>query len=107
MPLASIDLVASDGQVAHFVRTPRFGRDFNGAGDTLAALFLVHYLRTRSVADALSASASSVFGIVKRTAEAGARELLLVEAQDELVRPIEQFRAEVLGTLKERGDHVG
>jgi pyridoxine kinase len=44
---------------------------------------------------------------VKRTAEAGSRELLLIEAQDELVRPSEQFRAEVLGTLKERGDHVG
>jgi pyridoxine kinase len=89
------------------VRTPRFGRDFNGAGDALAALFLVHYLRTRSVADALVVSASSVFGIVKRTAEAGSRELLLVEAQAELVRPSEHFRIEVLGALKERGDHVG
>jgi pyridoxine kinase len=44
MPMASIDLVASDGRVVHFARTPRFGRDFNGAGDALAALFLVHYL---------------------------------------------------------------
>jgi pyridoxine kinase len=106
-PTASIDLVASDGHIAHLVRTPRFGRDFNGAGDALAALFLVHYLRTRSVADALVVSASSVFGIVKRTAEAGSRELLLVEAQAELVRPSEHFRIEVLGALKERGDHVG
>ncbi|HEV3247650.1 MAG TPA: pyridoxal kinase PdxY [Beijerinckiaceae bacterium] len=105
-PMGSIDLVASDGQVVHFVRTPRFGRDFNGAGDALAALFLVHFLRMRSVADALAAAVGSVFGIVKRTEEAGSRELLLVEAQDELVHPSEQFRAEALGTLKERGDHV-
>ncbi|MBV9054989.1 MAG: pyridoxal kinase PdxY [Hyphomicrobiales bacterium] len=96
----SIDLVASDGRTAHFVRTPRLDRDFNGAGDALAALFLVHYLRTRSVPDALSAATSSIFGIVKRTANAGSRELLLIEAQDELIHPSERFRAEFLGTLK-------
>ena len=106
-PAPSINLVASDGHVAHLVRTPRFGREFNGAGDALAAVFLVHYLRTRSVADALSASASSVFGILKRTAEAGSRELLLVEAQDELIHPSECFRVEILARLEKRGDHVG
>ncbi|MBV9568713.1 MAG: pyridoxal kinase PdxY [Hyphomicrobiales bacterium] len=101
-PTASIDLVASDARVVHLVRTPRFGREFNGAGDALAALFLVHYLRTRSAGDALAASASSVFGVLKRTAEAGARELLLIEAQDELVHPSERFPVEVLGRLREK-----
>jgi pyridoxine kinase len=35
-----------------------------------------------------------VFGILKRTAEAGSREILLIEAQDELVKPSATFRAE-------------
>ncbi|MBV8428108.1 MAG: pyridoxal kinase PdxY [Hyphomicrobiales bacterium] len=98
-PEASIEVIASDGRVAHRLRTPRFGREFNGAGDALAALFLVQYLRTLPVAEALAASAASVFGVVKRTAEAGSRELLLVEAQDELVRPTERFAVDVLGCL--------
>ena len=51
----------------------------------MAALFLVHYLRSRSVSEALAASAASVFGVLKRTADAGSRELLLIDAQDELV----------------------
>ena len=46
--------------------------------------------------DALSRSASSVFGVLKRTAEAGSREILLIEAQDELVNPTAAFRAEQL-----------
>jgi pyridoxine kinase len=106
-PEASIDLIASDNRIAHRLRTPRFGREFNGAGDALAALFLVHYLRTRSVADALAASATSVFGIVKRTAQAGSRELLLVEAQDELVCPSERFEVEALVDRNRRMVSVG
>ena len=106
-PTGSIDLVASDGHEVHLVRTPRFSREFNGAGDAMAALFLVHYLRTRSVAEALAASAASVFGILKRTAEVGSRELLLVEAQEELVAPTERFHVESLGSLNLRGHHGG
>ena len=106
-PSGAIDLVASDGWVAHLVRTPRLNLEFNGAGDALAAIFLVHYLRMRSVPGALEASAASIFGILKRTAEAGSRELLLIEAQDELVRASERFTSKVLGTLEQRGEHVG
>ena len=46
--------------------------------------------------DALSHAASSVFGILKRTAAAQSREILLIEAQDELVKPSATFRAEQL-----------
>jgi pyridoxine kinase len=105
-PSSSIDIVASDGHVVLFVRTPRLGREFNGAGDAMAALFLVHYLRSRSVSEALAASAASVFGVLKRTADAGSRELLLIDAQDELVAPSKCFRVEVLGSVNQRGDHV-
>ena len=65
-------------------------------GDVIAALFLAHLLRTGSAADALSHAASSVFGILKRTAAAQSREILLIEAQDELVKPSATFRAEQL-----------
>jgi pyridoxine kinase len=35
-----------------------------------------------------------VFGVLRRTAEAGSREILLVEAQEELVNPGRVFPAE-------------
>ena len=46
--------------------------------------------------EALERSAASVFGILKRTADLGAEEMALIEAQDELVNPGTTFRAETL-----------
>jgi pyridoxine kinase len=66
----------------------------DGAGDLMAALFFFHLLRTGSIAEALPRAVSSVFGLVQRTAEAGARELVLIEAQDEIVNPSSVFSAE-------------
>ena len=40
--------LASAGRECFRVRTPKLGAAFNGAGDAIAALFLVHYLATRS-----------------------------------------------------------
>ena len=60
----------------------------------LAALFFAHYLRTESIAEALSRAASSIFGLLKRTADAGSREILLIDAQDEFVTPSRVFAAE-------------
>jgi len=78
------------------VRTPKLAISANGAGDVIAALFFAHYLRTASIAEALSRAASSVFGVLRRTAEAVAREILLVEAQDELINPGRVFEPEKL-----------
>ena len=47
-----------------------------------------------SAAEALSRAASSVFGVLKRTAEASSREILLVDAQEEFVNPARVFAAE-------------
>jgi pyridoxine kinase len=66
----------------------------DGAGDLLAALFFFHLLHTGSISEALPRAVSSVFGLIQRTAEAGARELMLVEAQDEIVSPSSVFWAE-------------
>jgi pyridoxine kinase len=98
-PADRIDLVVSDGKRLHLVRTPRLGAEFNGAGDMIAALFLFHYLRKRNAAAALTAVAASVFGVLRRTLEAGSRELLLVAAQDELVSPSYSFAAEPIGDI--------
>ena len=86
-----IDLVASDGIECCRLRTPRLPIVVNGAGDAIAALFLAHYLRTGSAADAMSLAASSIFGVLNRTAEAGSTEMLLVEAQEEIVAPSRVF----------------
>jgi pyridoxine kinase len=63
----------------------------SGAGDAIAALFLAHWLRTGSAAEALGSAAASVFGLLQRTADAGSREILLVEAQEEFVAPTRTF----------------
>jgi pyridoxine kinase len=95
-PADAIDLVASDASGAFRVRTPKLPIAVNGAGDAIAALFFAHHLSTGSAAQALSRAASSVFGVLKRTADAGSREILLIDAQDEFVRPSRVFPAEPL-----------
>ncbi len=95
-PDATAELAVCDDTGAYRLRTPKLPIAANGTGDVIAALFLAHLLRTGSAADALSRSASSVFGILRRTAEARSREILLIEAQDELVNPGAAFPAEQL-----------
>jgi 8-oxo-dGTP pyrophosphatase MutT (NUDIX family) len=60
-------------------------------------LFFAHYLRGGNVADALSRAASSIFGVLAKTAESGAREIQLIAAQDQIVRPSRVFEAQALG----------
>ena len=95
-PADAIDLVASDAAGAFHVRTPKLPISVNGAGDAIAALFFAHHLRSGSAADALSRAVSSVFGVLKRTAEASSREILLIDAQDEFVNPTTAFQPERL-----------
>jgi pyridoxine kinase len=92
-PPDAIDLLACDDSGRYRLRTPKLPISVNGAGDAIAALFFAHCLKTSSAADALSRAVSAVFGVLKGTAEAGSREILLVEAQDELVKPSREFRA--------------
>jgi pyridoxine kinase len=93
-PADAIDLLASDRNGKFRVRTPRLDISINGAGDAIAALFFFHYLRSGAVADALAGAAASVFGLLRRTAEAKSREILLVAAQDEFVNPSTRFKPE-------------
>jgi pyridoxine kinase len=90
-PADSLDVIASESSGGrHLVRTPRLDTPANGAGDLIAALFFFHYL-SRGAAEALAAATSSVFGLLRRTQEAGAAETVLIEAQDELVSPSRWF----------------
>ncbi|HEV2606178.1 MAG TPA: pyridoxal kinase PdxY [Microvirga sp.] len=93
-PDDAIDLVAGEGGRYWRVRTPKLSLSVNGAGDAIAALFFVHYARTRSAAQALGEAAASVYGLMKRTEEAGSREILTVAAQEEFVSPSRRFAVE-------------
>jgi pyridoxine kinase len=93
-PNDAIDLIASDRTGLVRVRTPKLPMTADGAGDLIAALFFLHLLREGSIAEALSRATSSVFGLLRRTADANAREMLLVEAQDEIVNPSTRFSAQ-------------
>ncbi|MCB8821277.1 pyridoxal kinase PdxY [Microvirga rosea] len=93
-PDDSVDLIAGEAGRFWRVRTPRLSLSVNGAGDAIAALFFVHYARSRSAAKALEEASASVFGLLKRTEEAASREILTIAAQDEFVSPSFRFPAE-------------
>ncbi len=90
-PADSIDLLAAEGGEFYHTRTPKLPVSINGAGDAIAALFLFHRQSTGSAADALGKAASSVFGLLRATAEAGSREIVTVAAQQEFVTPSQLF----------------
>jgi pyridoxine kinase len=93
-PPDAIDMLAGEGGRYWRVRTPKLSVAVNGAGDAIAALFFVHYLRTRSAQIALAEAVASIYGLLKRTEEAGSREILTVAAQDEFVNPTRRFTVE-------------
>ncbi|WP_438480883.1 pyridoxal kinase PdxY [Oleiharenicola lentus] len=93
-PAEAIDLVVGEAGRCWRVRTPKLSVSVNGAGDAIAALFFVHYLKSRSAAQALGEAAASTYGLLKRTADAGSREILTVAAQDEFVAPTTRFAVE-------------
>ena len=76
------------------MRTPRLDISVNGAGDAIAALFNLHWKRSGSAAEALAEAGASIYGLLRRTAEAGSKEILTVEAQDEFVAPSRRFPVE-------------
>jgi len=90
-PADSLDIIASAAGRRHLVRTPLLRVPAHGAGDLAAALFFFHYLRSRDAAAALVAATSSVFGLLRRTRDAGAAETMLIAAQEELVAPSQRF----------------
>jgi pyridoxine kinase len=95
-PEDAIDLLASDESGMFLLRTPKLALSVNGAGDAVAAMFFVHYLRTGKIGGALARAGSAIFGVLAKTAEAGTREIQIVTAQDEIVNPSRIFEAQEL-----------
>jgi pyridoxine kinase len=93
-PADNIDMLASDVSGCFRLRTPKLALDINGAGDAIAALFFAHYLRSGKIDEALANAGSSIFGVLSKTAQTGAREIQLITAQDEIVNPSRVFEAE-------------
>jgi len=92
VPDSSEMLVVADAG-AWLVATPRLPIAVNGAGDAVAALFLGHYLLTRSPEQALAATVAAIFAVIEATHSAGSRELQLVAAQEAFVAPRRRFTA--------------
>ena len=90
-PGDTLEMLAVTADGAWLVRTPRLPLKANGSGDVTAALFSAHYRSTGDAADALARTASSVFGLLRRTLESGERELQLVQSQDVLAEPPCEF----------------
>ena len=97
-PEDAIDMLASDNGGCFRLRTPKLPLDVSGAGDAIAALFFAHYLRSGNAGEALARAGSSIFGVLAKTAAAGAREIQLVAAQDEIVNPTRMFEPEKIAT---------
>jgi pyridoxine kinase len=89
-----IDMIASENGAKFRLRTPLLDISVNGAGDAIAALFFFHWLNSGSIAEALARAGSSIHGLLKRTSQAGSREILLIAAQKEFVAPSERFSPE-------------
>lgn len=83
--------VTADG--AWKVETPMIEQAFTGSGDVTTACFLAHLLRTGSAQQALSATASIVYSLLRATADSGREELALVSSQDSFTSPRHTFEA--------------
>ena len=95
-PEGTIEMLAVDGDSAWIVQTPQLPMKANGSGDVTAALFTAHLLDTGDAGVALGRTVSSVFDLLQRTLDSGARELQLVQSQQEIAEPRMQFEVEQL-----------
>lgn len=93
-PRDALDIFASGEGERLRVRMPKLDIAVQGTGDTVAALFFFHLLRTGTLSTALEVAASSMFGVLERTQAAKAKEMLLVDAQEEFISPSRSFRTE-------------
>jgi pyridoxine kinase len=88
-----IEMLAVDANGAFVVETPLLPVSVNGAGDMTAALFFAHWRQSESIQIALELTTAAVFAVLEETAEAGAREIQLINAQELIANPVRRFRA--------------
>ncbi len=100
-PVDAVELLASSPEASFLLRMPRHPIAASGAGDLIAALFLFHVLAGSGsqpgsgagLREALQGAGSATWAVLARTVAAGASELSLIAAQDEIVRPSRRFQA--------------
>lgn len=90
----SVAALAVSGPSAWLVRASWLAQAPHGAGDLFAALFLGSYLESRRIPVALGQAISATHAVLSASVAGGADELLLIEAQDELVAPGRLFTPE-------------
>jgi pyridoxine kinase len=95
-PAKTLTTLAVTASRAWRVVTPAIDHPGYGMGDSFAAAFTALYLTSRKPEVALEGAVSAVHGILAKTAQAGAVELALVDAQAELMAPSRRFAAEPL-----------
>lgn len=89
-PGDSVQMVVVTREGAWIVTTPLLPFYVSGTGDATAAIFLARSL-TSAPAEALAATASSIYGIIERTHELNSTEIALIDAQDAIANPPMQF----------------
>jgi pyridoxine kinase len=93
-PEDQLGILAHSAGSTWVVWTPKLPVSLNGTGDAFTALFLGHWLTTGRLDHTLERAVSGMYALVEATHEQRSRELVLVAAQDQLVSPRRQFRAE-------------
>ena len=88
-----IEMLAVDTNGAFVVETPLLPVSVNGAGDMTAALFFAHWRQSESIQIALELTTAAVFAVLEATADAEAREIQLISAQELIANPVRRFSA--------------
>ncbi len=94
-PAHTTETLALADEGAYLVSTPLIPLEppRNGTGDLIAALFFGHYLKTKNVATSLENAVSALYAVLELTHKMNTREIQLVAAQDEFVKPSKRFVA--------------
>ncbi|MES2615902.1 MAG: pyridoxal kinase PdxY [Bdellovibrionota bacterium] len=88
-----LHVLVVDKNQGYLVTTPLLPVALNGTGDLTSALFTHFYLKEKKINVALEQTVARVYSIIAKTLEARSRELVLVEAQEQLVSPAFYFKA--------------
>lgn len=91
----SIETLAVSDKAAFIVKTPLLALEppRNGTGDLIAALFLGNYLKSQDLARSLEKAVSALYGVLELSQQLNTREIQLVAAQEEYLKPSKHFKA--------------
>ncbi len=90
-PAGRIEVLAAGADAAWLIDAPYHAGPPHGAGDCFAALFVGHYLKSRSVEDALARSVTAIHAVL--AASTGEAELRIIASQDHFDPREPLFRA--------------